>query len=400
MSNLKLIPGSIFGGMLLIAGCCIGAGMLGLPILLGLCGFMPSMLLLFASWIFMTFTGLLLVEINGWFYEQVNIISMSKKALGPIGQAISWILYLSLFYSLGVAYISGGGKIFFSFFPFFGSSVLAIIFFVAIFASLVFLGTKIVDFSNRLLMVGLVVSYLIMTFLAVPKINSSYFTYVNMKYFLSPLPVLITSFGFHNMIPSLTAYMKGDLKRTKIAIIGGSAISLIIYFFWVVIVLGIIPLEGENGLREAFLKGNEATIPLRNILKSKIIISFAGFFAFFAIVTSFLTQTLGLTHFLADGLKIKINSKNNWWLILLAVVPSTVFSLIYPDVFFKALDFAGAYCAVILFGILPALMAWIGRYITKETSIYHVRGGKLSLIVVFLFSFIIILSQLLIFFGF
>ena len=37
--------GSVIGGILLIAGSCIGAGMLGLPILTGLVGFFPSLIL-------------------------------------------------------------------------------------------------------------------------------------------------------------------------------------------------------------------------------------------------------------------------------------------------------------------------------------------------------------------
>lgn len=387
-------PGSVTGGMLLIAGCCIGAGMLGLPVLLGLCGFFPSIVLLIAAWIFMTFTGLLLIEVNGWFYEQVNIISMAQKSIGHIGKILSWILYLFLFYSLLVAYIAESGKLLSSFLPFAISENTASIFFVVLFGILIYCGTKFVDVSNRILMFGLIITYFGLMFLGFAKLEPSLFTHVNFKYFLLPSGILITSFGFHNMIPTLTAYMKGDLKRTRLAIIGGSFIALLVYFFWILLVLGVVPVEGSNGLYQAFLKGNEATISLKNILKSNAIVNLAGWFAFFAIVTSFLAQGLGLMHFIADGLKVKSDYKNNIWLFLLAVAPPTFFSLIYPNIFFKALGFAGAYCAVILFGILPALMVWIGRYVKKETTNYQVQGGKISLILVFVFSFVIILSQL------
>ena len=37
--------GSVFGGMLLIAGSCIGSGMLGIPIVTGVAGFFPSLLM-------------------------------------------------------------------------------------------------------------------------------------------------------------------------------------------------------------------------------------------------------------------------------------------------------------------------------------------------------------------
>jgi tyrosine-specific transport protein len=52
--------GNLFGGMLLVAGCCIGAGMLALPVLTGLSGFDPSLLVLIAAWAFLTFTAFLL----------------------------------------------------------------------------------------------------------------------------------------------------------------------------------------------------------------------------------------------------------------------------------------------------------------------------------------------------
>ena len=38
-------------------------------------------------------------------------------------------------------------------------------------------------------------------------------------------------------------------------------------------------------------------------MKSKLVVTFAAWFSFFAIVTSFLAQSLGLMHFIADGLK-------------------------------------------------------------------------------------------------
>jgi tyrosine-specific transport protein len=390
LESLKLKPGSIFGGILLIAGSCIGAGMIGLPILLGLMGFVPAMIVLFISWIFMTYTGLLLIEVNGWFHERVNIISMAQKSFGNFGKALSWILYLLLFYSLLVAYIAGSGKLFLSFASFSMPEKVFEIIFVLVFAFIVYFGTKTVDFTNRILMFGLIISYLYMIILGLTKIDFSLYAYVNVKFLLMPLAVLITSFGFHNMIPSITAYMKGDLKRTKIAIFGGSLFALIIYFFWIVLVIGIVPVDE---LMQAYLKG-EPAVSLKNVLSSNLVNLLIGYFTFFAVITSFLTQSLGLMHFIADGLKVKPDRKNNVWLVILATFIPLIFALIYPNVFYAALSFAGAYCAIILFGIFPALMVWIGRYLKKESSAYHVKGGKISLILVILFSVVIILNQL------
>ena len=89
---------------------------------------------------------------------------------------------------------------------------------------------------------------------------------------------------------------------------------------------------------------------------------FVQSFAFFAVVTSFLAQGLGLMHFIADGFKVMPNRKNNLWLLLLTMIPPICFVLTDPEIFFKALSFAGGICAVILFCILPAFMVYIKRY--------------------------------------
>ena len=105
-------PGSVLGGMLLVAGSCIGAGMLALPILTGLTGFFPSLSMLLLSWAFMTFTGLLLIEVNGWFKNPVNLVSMAQESLGRKGRLTAWLSYLFLFYSLLVAYTAASGTVF------------------------------------------------------------------------------------------------------------------------------------------------------------------------------------------------------------------------------------------------------------------------------------------------
>jgi len=85
-------------GALLISGTAIGAGMLALPVVTGLGGFLPAMLLYFICWLFMACTGLLLLEVCLWMPNDANIITMSHHLLGPIGRACSWVLYLFLFY--------------------------------------------------------------------------------------------------------------------------------------------------------------------------------------------------------------------------------------------------------------------------------------------------------------
>ena len=108
--------GNVLGGALLVAGSCIGAGMLALPIVTGMSGFFCSTILFLLAWGFMTSTALLLVEANGWFHEKINFLSLLDHTIGRSFKAVGWITYLFLFYALLVAYISGTGTLFASFF--------------------------------------------------------------------------------------------------------------------------------------------------------------------------------------------------------------------------------------------------------------------------------------------
>ena len=391
MTHQRQAPGSVIGGMLLVAGSCIGAGMLALPILIGFSGFYPSLTVMVFSWAFMTFTALLLLEINGWFKKQVNLVSMAYESLGQKGKIIAWLSYLFLFYSLLVAYTAASGKIFAAILEaILGISLpapFASIFFTVLFGIIVYLGTRAVDQFNRALMVGLIATYLGMIALGVSRIEPNLLANSAPKYMLISLPVLVVSFGFQNMIPSLTAYMKGDLKRVRKSIIGGSLITLAIYLVWSMLVLGVVPFDL---IQQSYEKGEEATLPLRHVLGTSGISHFSQGFAFFAVVTSFLAQGLTLTHFLADGFKLQPKRSNLWWLSSLALFPPLALALYNPKIFFGALSFAGGICAMILFGILPIWMAWLGRYRRKHQSEYHVSGGKLSLIVGLLFSFLVI----------
>ena len=47
-----------------------------------------------------------------------------------------------------------------------------------------------------------------------------------------------------------------------------------------------------------------------------------------------------------------------------------------------ALGYAGVFVAI-LYGILPVLMVWHGRYIEKKKQAFRVFGGKALLLIIF-----------------
>lgn len=390
--------GSVFGGMLLIVGSCIGAGMLGLPMMTGISGFLPSLCMFFVAWAFMTTSALLIVEVNGWFSHEINLLTMVDKTLGKVGKSICWTTYLFLFYALLVAYISGIGNLSASFcqkiFHLALPAWCASLFFVLLFGWIIYLGTRRVDLCNRGLMFGKIAVFLLLVFIGTSYIQPVLLTEINAQYVLLSLPLLIISFGFHNMIPSLVCYLKGDMKRVKRTIIGGSLIAFAIYLIWEILVLGIVPIGGLNGLVANLKQDREASQALAAMVASPWISILAQVLAFFAILTSFIAQSLSLVHFLADGLRIPYKKKENGWLCMLALLPPMILSIIYPQLFFKALNFAGGVCTVILFGVIPVGMVWVGRYRRVAPSTYEVPGGRLTLAVVFLFSLFVLFLQL------
>src|SRR3990167_1589873 len=106
----------LLGGVLLIIGTTIGGAMLALPIATSQLGFIYSSLLLACAWFVMTVSAFLILEINLWLPRNNNMISMAKATLGVPGQAVAWVTYLLLLYSLLSAYFTGGGDFFQSLF--------------------------------------------------------------------------------------------------------------------------------------------------------------------------------------------------------------------------------------------------------------------------------------------
>ena len=387
--------GSVMGGALLIAGSCIGAGMLALPIVTGMAGFLCSTVLFFLAWGFMTSTALLIVETNGWFHERINFLSILDHTIGKSFKAIGWIAYLFLFYALLVAYISGTGTLFASFFSSFfylqipdwvGSLAL-----IVLFGWIVYLGTRSVDLCNRFLMLLKIIFFGFLVLSSITYVNPQLLLYENFIYAPKSFPLLIIAFGFHNMVPSLTNYMKGDLKRVRLSIVIGSLMAFAIYLIWEFIVLGILPLDQILESLETGKDSSQALSLFLNLTQIKI---WAGGLAFFAILSSFFSQALSLVHFLADGFKITYKKHESLNLCLLTFCPPLLFALCYPQLFFKALNFAGGICAVILFGILPVTMVWIGRYHKSMRGAYQFPFGKLSLVLMFAVAVAVLLLQI------
>lgn len=374
-----------FKGILLVSGTSIGGGMLALPVLTSLSGFIPSMLVYLLCWFFMACTGLLLLEVCSWMRDEANIVTMAESTLGWWGKCAAWVLYLFLFYCLTLAYVVGCGDLVVEVsgdaIPEWAGSLI----FVALFAPLVYAGAHLAGRVNVWLMLGLAVSYCAFVIMGFKHVRPELLLYRDWAHIPTAFPIAFTAFAYQGIVPTLLNFMHRDVQQTRKVIFIGSFIPFIVYVIWQGLILGIIPPHAPGGLVEALHCGENAVQPLKNFIQSPSVYIVGQFFAFFALVTSFLGVTLGLLDFLADGLGIKKNYAGKILLCLIIFIPPLLFAFTYPGVFLMALDYAGGFGCALLLGLLPILMVWSGRYYLGWPSTYQLPGGRILLTLLILF---------------
>lgn len=390
--NSKLI-----GSILLILGTSIGAGILGLPIAAAQLGFVGSIILLFVCWFVMITGSFLILEVNLWLPQNSNLISMAKATIGPVGQIMTWLTYLLLLYSLLCAYISGGSDLFRNLLMMAGIHVpmwLTAVLFTLLFGTVVYFGIRSVDHVNRGLMFMKLGAFFVLTILLMFFISSHNLASGNLHYLTSASAITVTTaaFGWATLVPTLRVYFDGDIKRLKKAIIIGSFVPLICYIIWDAAIMGIIPLNGQHSLVSIVSSAN-STSDLVNMLSTSVgnnsITVIIELFTSICVLTSFLGVALCLTDFFADGLKIEKKGMGNLIVNGITFIPALAIAIFFPNVFIKALSYAGIY-SVILLILLPACMAWAGRYHRLIHSDFTVYGGKIGLTGLMVFSVVLI----------
>ncbi|MCH9631015.1 MAG: Tyrosine-specific transport protein [Chlamydiia bacterium] len=376
----------VAGGALLVAGTAIGAGMLALPVVTAAGGFIPSCFIYLICYLFSVATGLLFLEVCYWMPQNANLVSMAYHILGPVGRVFAWILYIFLFYSLTIAYVSGGGAfVTFAFnntIPMWAGTLI----FTGAFATCVFIGTKVVDRVNFLLMIGLIGTFLLFIILGTGHVKLENIVRSHGMSALFALPVMFTSFSYQGIIPSLHTYLDRDPKKVRSAILIGTAIPFVSYIIWEFLILGLVPIDGVNGLAHAKDQGWNAVEPLRYLLNKSWLSNVGQAFAFCALTTSFLGVTLGLLDFLSDSLQIKKEGLKKLFLCALIYIPPFIIATINPNIFLRALGYAGGIGCVLLLGFMPTVMVWVGRYRKNYTTVAkQLSGGKVMLCTLFAF---------------
>ena len=381
--------GHVVGGTLLIAGTTIGVGMLALPVATGPGGFVPSMIIYLISWGFMLCTGLLLVEVSLWMPKDTSFISMAQRILGPVGRNVFWVVYLFLFVTVMIAHAAGGGSVLIDITGWHIPNWAAVVIYSAVLAPVVYLGARSVDRLNMVLISGVVICYLAFLWVSFGHIDFDLLAYSNWNQAWYALPILFTAFTYQVIIPTLMTYMKRNVKKIRLAVFFGTSIPLIIYLLWEFVILGIIP---ADSLLEAGLQGQNTIGPLKALVPQ--VFRIGKYFAFFALTTSFIPLALSFFDFMADGLKWEKKGARRALLCVAIFGIPMMIAVIYPDIFLIALGYAGGISCAFLFGLMPPVLAWVGRYIKRYPQERHqLPGGKPVLVGLMVFALLILAGE-------
>ena len=392
------------GTTLLVSGTMIGAGMLAMPLTSAGIGFTFTVVLLISLWILLTYSALLFVEVYQTTESDSGIGTLSALYFGNAGRVVSTTVMFVFLYALLAAYISGGGEILMKATQSTGllgqEGVIAntspemtlkifIGIFTVFFGSFVIISTKVVDGFNRLLFFVMLAALVVVMFVMFPKasVQNLMAMPLDNALIISAAPIFFTSYGFHGSIPSLVKYMEGDVRGLRIAIVAGSAITLVGYILWQLSTHGVLSQSEFTQI----LKEKPTLYGLieacHRITGSEILASAVQLFSALALVTSFLGVALGLFDCTEDMLRkgLHINAGR---LLLGAItfLPPVLFAYFYPD-FIAALSYAGqmfAFFAV----VLPVGLVWKARRRYPNLP-YRVAGGDIALIIALVIGIVV-----------
>lgn len=391
----------MYSAIALIAGTSIGAAILSLPVVTAPFGFLPTVCALLICWLFMTYSALLLFEANSVCGPSANLITMARHTCGWPGVVLAWTSYLMLLYALMVAYLSGLGAILHdaSVASHHTISIMQSVTELAILLGLlIYVGKRSLDMLNRLLFAVLIISFLIIVTTIMVSHPGQSIWQVHHWHAWDSMGMIITSFGFAIIVPSLRRYCgKEAVKLLPKAILIGSLIPLGAYLIWEMVMLAEIPTRGHLGLLAILTSGQPATglvHALNQLIHRPWLAMVFRAFTFAIITTSLLGVAMSLFDFLEDGFALSGHRSKRLLGVVLTLAPPAFFAVLYPAAFIGALRYASLFVAILL-GLLPTAMVTSARRQPRPThNTYRAPGGHWMLTLNALFFMAVLLIEI------
>lgn len=379
---------SLVGGASIVAGVCIGAGMLALPSAGAGAWTLWTTLVLVVSMICMTFSGWLLLEAYQYYDARASFHTVVRDVLGPWGNIFNNI---SVYFVGGIllyAYITTLGGIFDAMWHGGRSMSSALACFV--FGALVWHSARAVDRAAILLILFMLLSFFFSISGMVYRMDMGRLldfqgdSFSHAPYALGLIPVALASFGYHHSVTSLRAYY-GEERMAARAIRWGMMLTLLVYLSWIWSVFGNLP---RNEFSPVMAAGGEVSVLLLILGEAVAGVSVKralDAFALAAVLSSFIGVGLGVFDFLADffGFDDSRLGRGKTWAV--TFLPPLVLSLVAPFGFIKAIGYAGA-AATVWTCMIPALLAIKIRRRQNMQGTFATPGGMATVMIVLCFG--------------
>ncbi|GLI62086.1 hypothetical protein VaNZ11_004667, partial [Volvox africanus] len=416
-------PGTLWGATLLVAGTTVGAGILALPAVTQESGFAATSGTLAGCGVFAMATGLLISEVNmnvvaRYGISNVTFSTMAEKTLGAAGASAATLLYIFHNYALLVAYVARAGQILataVNIAPLAGSAMFALGFGGICYATT----PRQFDRVNGVLLGMAAAAFVALLAVAGSHIDLPVLARAEWSAVPPTIPVIALAFVYHNIIPVVVHNLECDAAKVRTSIILGVLIPAAMYLLWDGVILGSLEDLAANAADEVAAKtaaSAAATAAVNAIIRDAndnlsasamttdaaataatasasaatlaendsftssaeltaaldplVLLQRAGgpvvaplveVFSFLAIATSFTGFVLAAVDFLPDAFK-PLSAVPRSGRYALVVLPPILLSTASPGIFFAALDIAGTYGVMTLYGMMPAAMAWASRY--------------------------------------
>jgi tyrosine-specific transport protein len=213
--------------------------------------------------------------------EKHRLVGYAEHYLGKKGKAVITLSLLFGLYGALLVYIIISGEFLSAIFsPLFGGSALIYgLAFFAIGAFAIFKGLFLIERLELVMTLFLVLAIFLIFFSGLPNLDISNLKTIDLKYFFLPYGVIFWALGGISAIPEIKEILKTDGKKYKKIIILGTIIPAILYFLFMLIVVGV---TGADTSPEA-IKGLTGFLGKGIIILGAIFGALAAMTSFFVI---------------------------------------------------------------------------------------------------------------------
>ena len=399
---------SILNAALLISGTTIGGGFLALPTVTSPAGFIPSSITIIGVWLYFLSQSFILVECllrtKSKDIPQPGVAAATKSTFGVIGERMIGILLTILIEATLVSQISRAGLMYPPMYR-----VTCAVAAISI-AAVVFLPQKGVQFAsnaNSLLTGGFLLSALaVFGFGVKDAVWSRLFLSNDWNVVPNSIPTFLQLLVYGEIVPSVCTLLKYNVGAIRIAIFIGSFLTLCLQLGWSALGISLIPpgsiggTSNNDAVNILLSQQVQLKVPVICLAITAILTTILG--SYLALLTTFndvINKTNSYVNSESSDTKISTNSdtmkrnststKQSRSISLrqritigsLITLPALSIASTSPSVFLNAIDFAGSYPVLLLWGVIPPIIALLQRRKSKnkeESSFDESNKGNIS----------------------